>query len=762
LQYIFRKPYFFEGQFEAITRIFQSKDTLLLLPTGAGKSLVYQLSSLLLPGITMVIDPIISLMEDQMDNLSIMGIDSCIAISSNIRDSSIRTEIIKIMGDGEYYFVFLSPERFQTVQFRQSLRTLTVGTPVSLIVIDEAHCVSEWGHDFRTAYLNIGRNSREFCKYENFIPPVIGLTGTASRSVLKDIQRELQIEDFDAIITPKTFDRKELKFHVIPCTSKEKIPKLKGILSQKLPNLFNTSTSTFFEPLDKNTYSGLIFCQHVGGNYGIINVSNYIKNELYIPVDIYSGKNPKYSDEDRWKDHKTTVTKNFKRNKIPLLVCTKAFGMGIDKPNIRYTIHFGIPASIESFYQESGRAGRDKKTAHCFIIVSNDDKKRSEKLLNPNTTVEEICETEKNLTIEEHDDITRVLYFHTNSFIGIQNEKKEIRQVLMQIGDASKKQEKTINFSSIYRNGIDEEQNVNPRLTKEKAVHRLLTIGVISDYTIDYSRNIFSLQLTGATKQQIITSYGNYIGSYLLSRKEVEVEKASQFLNLEYIDFVLKIVELLLNFIYDVIEKGRRRAIQEMLLACEGRSFFNNAVDDSIDKFIRSRILRYLEATQYSEILEKILEAQDAGLIRSKEIMDNVLSSNDAAELRGQVTRYLESYPDHPALLMLRSLSEIYCRDKNNEIVKQNFLASISSSKTQYGLKDYIVYEYASWGISKIYYRDIICASALINELIKDSDRFHIRLFISKLEPEFAGIPAWLLLKKLADSCAFLLFKKGE
>ena len=164
LEYIFRKPSFWEGQYDGIIRILQNKDALLLLPTGAGKSLVYQLASLLLPGRTVVVDPIISLMEDQIDNLAMMGIDRCIAITSQIGNPQDRTRVLQLFGQGEYIFAFVSPERFQIDEFRESLRTLTVHTPIAMIVIDEAHCVSEWGHDFRTAYLNIGKTSREYCK----------------------------------------------------------------------------------------------------------------------------------------------------------------------------------------------------------------------------------------------------------------------------------------------------------------------------------------------------------------------------------------------------------------------------------------------------------------------------------------------------------------------------------------------------------------------------------------------------------------------
>jgi len=753
LQYLFRKPRFWEGQYDGITRALQGKDALLLLPTGAGKSLVYQLASLLLPGRTVVIDPIISLMEDQIDNLAMIGIDRTIAITSQIDDPNDRQRALKLFGEGEYLFAYVAPERFQTKEFRDSLRRLTVHTPIALIVVDEAHCVSEWGHDFRTAYLNIGRTSREYCESNGKVPPLVALTGTASRAVLKDVQRELLIEDFDAIITPKSFDRKELQFHIIYSTSNEKTARLKGYLGQKLPNLFNTTSSSLYQTRGKGTYSGLVFCPHVGGEFGVDRVSDELRKDLGISVGIYAGKEPRGWNRDRWDRYKRRVTKEFKHNKIPLLVCTKAFGMGIDKPNVRYTIHFGIPPSIESFYQEAGRAGRDRETAHCCIIVSNDDPERAKKLLNPNTKVEEIDEILKNIRREENDDITRVLYFHTNAFRGIAKEKQDVEEVLHHLGDVSKKGEKILSIPDRIKQSADEHRQ--PREITEKALHRLLLIGVVSDYTIDYSREEFTVKLSGANKEKILETYGKYIASYLYSKRQTEIEKASQLLSrsLSHFEFIMEMVDLLLHFIYDVIERGRRRAFYEMLLAC---------VDSPTDKAIRQRILRYLEATEYSEVLEEIINDEKVGIIKCRDVFGIVRSPNEAAELRGQVSRYLESYPDHPGLLMLRALSEVFSRDKNNEVARQNFIASISSAMTNYGLSNDIVFDFAAWAISDTANRDKGLAKELISELIKSyPNRLLARLLIQKLPTELVEIPAWFLLAKLHQMSLDLVPEKS-
>ncbi|MEJ5230351.1 MAG: RecQ family ATP-dependent DNA helicase, partial [Pseudothermotoga sp.] len=750
LRYLFRKPYFWEGQYEGISRALQGKDVLLLLPTGGGKSLVYQLASMLLPGRTVVIDPIISLMEDQIDNLARIGIDRCVAITSQIVDPKDKSRVIQLFGQGEYLFAYVAPERFQTVEFRESLRTLTVHTPIALIVIDETHCVSEWGHDFRTAYLNIGRVSRQYCESHGYVPPLIALTGTASRAVLKDVQRELQIEDFDAIITPKSFDRKELKFHILYSKSQEKMATLKGYFKQ-LPSLFNSSFSSFYQTRGDETYSGLVFCPHVGGDFGITKVKEEIDKDLRIPNDIYSGKEPKFWSTDQYRSHKQRATRFFKRNKIPLLVCTKAFGMGIDKPNIRYTIHFGLPTSIESFYQEAGRAGRDRKIAHCCIIVSVDDLERAKRLLNPNTRVEEIDRVIREMNKEDNDDITRVFYFHINAFRGIDKEKEDVRTVLSKLSDVSKRSVKTILANECFYENRDDQRS--PREITEKALHRLLVIGVVSDYTINYAHDEFTVTVSGATKEEIIEAYGRYVASYLYSRRQVEVEKASRLLSFPHNQFVLGIVDLLLRFIYDVIERGRRRAFYEMVLACS-----NSPTDEQF----RQRILRYLESTEYSETLEEVINDQKAGLEKCKDLFGMVCSFNEAAELRGQVSRYLESYPDHPSLLMLRSLSEVFSKDRNWEVVKQNFTASISSALENYGLSEKVVYEFASWALSVLAIRDRDYARELVVELLqKRPERLLARKLVEILPTELAEIPAWFLLTRLQQDCETLILK-GE
>lgn len=709
MNYIYRFTEFQEGQYETLQRVIVKKDSIVLLPTGSGKSLIYQLTSLIVPGQTIVVSPITSLMDDQLDNLLIKGIDNVVAIYS-VFDRSIRDAKSDWMKSNNISLVYLSPERLQMKNFRDTVKVQLVSNSVYTVAIDEAHCVSEWGHDFRTAYLNIGKNARGVFMKNNEIPVILALTGTASTAVLKDVQREISILDFDAIITPKTFDRKELIYSIFKTSNDNKSMVISQIIKTTLPQKFGISENRFLNSNEENPYCGLVFCPHVNGNFGVFKVRDDLLKTLGTNVGFYSGSAPKSIDKKVWSNSKKATAMKFKRDQIKLLVATKAFGMGIDKPNVRYTIHYGIPGSIESFYQEAGRAGRDRKDAHCIIVFSNDNERRNNHLLDVNTSLNEIREYIENLKIDNGDDVSRMLYFHVGSFKGIEEEINIIERVI-DILFNSDDPNKTY-FTITTKKG-------EARNDLEKAIQRLVVLGIIDDYTVNYSSNEYNMVFAHSDRKRVIDKFCAYVSGYNEGRVKTEKLKAEALTDGNDKEFVLHMSRVILEFIYDTIERGRRRGIREMVQLSQAAL----KMEDK-DKVIRERVVRYFEST-FSESITDILNGKDAGFSMIVKLFDGetnevgeriggIKSHNDSAELRGQVSRELESTPDHPGLLFLRSMSELYSKEYDDAAIIDDFLGGIKFSRENYSIDENILLEFTIYVIKKVYHRNI----DLYNQLV--------------------------------------------
>lgn len=506
LKSIFRKREFRTGQLPIMHNALQCKSVIGLLPTGGGKSLTYQLSALLQPGICLVIDPIRSLMKDQVDGLNRNLIDSCVFINSTLQGEAKR-KAMRQFAEGEVQFVFISPERLQMEEFRLLLDDMYEnGHYFSYCVIDEAHCVSEWGHDFRTAYLRLGENAINFCRTKNLNSlPLFGLTATASYDVLADVQRELSGNDEskrlteEAIVRSEYTKRNELQYIVeevtFPTGALNNIWNLKKELSSKkqervkrllttIPKKISEFQSNYelvfsetdWENNEKNEQqafdkmlieeynpinfyqeknAALIFCPHTKGYFGVTDKFKVSRNGMPVSREGYydtlssqPGINAGYfmgsgSDNDGTaqviQEESFENQDKFINSELNLMVATKAFGMGIDKENIRYTIHVNYPSSIESYVQEAGRAGRDRKLALSYILFNDQEVK---------------LPTEDELI--DHDlDIN--MYFHKNSFKGVQKEIAVLDELLTEIYFP----DRTFELENLINNEFDENVKCN-------------------------------------------------------------------------------------------------------------------------------------------------------------------------------------------------------------------------------------------------------------------------------------------------------------
>ncbi|MBQ7325197.1 MAG: DNA helicase RecQ [Clostridia bacterium] len=328
---------FREGQEKLIDGILGYSDVLGIMPTGGGKSICYQVPAMLLPGITLVISPLISLMKDQVMGLKTAGIPAAYLNSS--LSAAQQHRVCQNILAGAYKIVYVAPERLENFEFLNVCREVTV----SLVAVDEAHCISQWGQDFRPGYLKIADFLEELPRR----PVVAAFTATATDVVRQDIVRLLRLWEPLQVITG--FDRPNLRYEVrIP---KSKMPELISILSTR-----------------KNK-SGIIYCMTRGN---VEKVCEKLQAEGFPATRYHAG----LSDEERRENQE-----DFLYDRSPIMVATNAFGMGIDKSNVAYVIHYNMPLSVEAYYQEAGRAGRDGSPADCILLYAPSDLYKAKDLL---------------------------------------------------------------------------------------------------------------------------------------------------------------------------------------------------------------------------------------------------------------------------------------------------------------------------------------------------------------------------------------------
>ena len=324
---------FHPGQEEVISRVLAGEDTLAILATGAGKSLCYQLPAMLQRGTTIVVSPLIALMKDQLDMLAERGFRANLALNSTLSEDQ-ETAALARVASGDIKIVFVTPEKLEDGQFLALLKTIEV----PLFVVDEAHCISQWGHDFRPAYLALGQVIQALGK-----PTVLALTATATPAVREDILLQLGIPNTKTIV--KGFDRPNLRYEVIRAESEAaKLKSLKGLFESGLDGTGIIYTATIKNALE---------------------VQRYLHDHLDLPAAVYHSKLQKHD--------RVSVHELFMHEAIRAVVATNAFGLGIDKPNIRFVVHYDLPGSVEAYTQEAGRGGRDGALSRCILLYRMSD-----------------------------------------------------------------------------------------------------------------------------------------------------------------------------------------------------------------------------------------------------------------------------------------------------------------------------------------------------------------------------------------------------
>lgn len=809
LNLIFRKENFRPGQLPILNRALQLKSVIGLLPTGGGKSLTYQLAAMLQPSVTLVVDPLKGLMKDQYDGLLNIGIDCISYINSDITKNyeEGRKRELALTGS-QVQIMFLSPERLSIYRFRDVLRSMREsGVFFAYGVIDEVHCVSEWGHDFRLAYLHLGRNlfnyvlPKEVEGEDNHIS-LFGLTATASFDVLADVERELSgpnaysLED-DATVRYENTNRLELQYNVyevdaqdikkskeVDClkentlleviddatrkiveiqsedaveTIKKRFIERENLMdSDKVSHIYHTDLSVDVESDWYNrTYTdtaGVVFCLRANREYkanvynSVPTVETILRNHGLRSISTYKGGDD------------TACQDSFLKGGTNIMVATKAFGMGIDKSNVRMTFHLNYPSSLESFVQEAGRAGRDKKMALATIMYS------------PRKFWVKNVKTDK--WQEFSADYTNNKFFYDSNFLGeefelfvmellmnnlqvkISNEEFEgidVPHIVDTQGIVRFIKSYEIGHVLTYYVSYEEDEQVldrynqylvaklmpvfetaNAKILKtakgfgfikdygsakykdaiQKAIYRMCVIGLIDDFTEDYSKRTFRITTICQDESEYYEHLRLYYRKYYSAeRVESMMTEVKALANTEGV--IMACLKHLTSFIYKSIADKRARGILDMEQFCnmaissrQDWKETNEELKDFIYYYFNSKYAREGFVTYDSNLQQDVSfslkddtnhdvhsedEITSFGLVRKymrvvdAEIVNNDSQMDNIKHLQGAVRLIRRAIVEmNPVLNLLNVFCILYLGQEANEMLEDELYNDYKAVYEQY------------------------------------------------------------------------------